>query len=195
MLGLILAAAQAVGGIGKAIQANQERQRQKGIIGRAYGIARERLATRQGDIRQGTAEALTARGLTHTGGGRTPHDLGSQRVADTEHEFDLERRDLGSREEMARAGINQSANAAIAGGITEGLVGAAGTYDALHNPSASPISAAYGAGRMVDTPPAGAPSPYDNAWGGIDPIDPLGRGAWKSADTTGGFNKFNQEAT
>lgn len=214
-LGLILAAAQLAGGGLKAIQANQERQRQKGIIGRAYGIARERQARRQQDVRQGTAESLGARGLTQGGGitaaapagprtaiaqgtpatfGRTPHTLGEQIGVDNEREFSLERDDLNSREEMMRAGINREADAGIAGGITDGITGAISAYSGAQDPgggSGSPITSAFGRGTMVDTPAKGVSSPY-NGWGGIDPIDPLGRGAWKSAATTGGFNVFNE---
>jgi hypothetical protein len=220
MLGLILAGAQLLGGGLKAVGANQERQRNKGIIGRAYGIARERLARRHQDVRQGTAESLNARGLsagvTAAGprGPRTaipkggpspiaaayqPHTLGAQQTADNEQEFALERKDLDSREEMARAGINQAANAGIAGGITEGVTGAISSYYGAQNPAGdggSPIASAYGKGTMVDTPARGASSsPYANSFLGIDPVDPLGRGAWKSPDTTGGFNVFNEDVS
>lgn len=218
-LPLILAAASAIGGGIKAIGANQERQRNKGIIGRAYGIARKRQATHHQDVRQGTAESLGARGLAQGGGvtaapavgPRTavpkgtpisnayrPRTLGEQQQADNEGEFDLERQDLNSREEMAKAGINQQANAQIAGSVTEGVTGAIANYYGAQkiggDDDASPIAAAYGKGTMVDTLPKGSSSsPYPSSFMGIDPVDPLGRGAWKSPNTTGGFNVFNED--
>ena len=220
-LGLILAGASLLGGGLKAVGANQDRQRNKGIIGRAYGIARKRQAVHHQDVRQGTAEGLVARGLAQGGGvtaapavgPRTavpkgspisnafqPRTLGQQQQVDNENEFGLERDDLDSREEMAKAGINQQANAQIAGGVTEGVTGAIANYYGAQNPAggdfgagdASPIAAAYGKGTMVDTAPRSS-SPYPSSFMGIDPVDPLGRGAWKSPGTTGGFNVFNED--
>lgn len=66
-LPLILAGLQVAGGVAGAVQGNQNRQKAKGEIGRAYELGQKRLALRQGDVRQGTAESLVARGLAQGG--------------------------------------------------------------------------------------------------------------------------------
>lgn len=68
MLGLVLAALGAGQGAAGAIEANQERQRQKGVIGRAFDIADKRQLIQQRDVRQQQGENLVARGLTGGGG-------------------------------------------------------------------------------------------------------------------------------
>lgn len=210
-----------IGGGAKAVQANQAGQRNKGIIGKAYGLARQRQTEHQQDVRQGSAESLWARGLGQGGGAavgvptRTavpktaagvspiaaayqPHSLGEQMGADNEREFGFEREDLNSREDMAKAGVSQQASAGVASGIADGVTGAVSSYNGVQKPAgldsnaASPIASAYGKGVMVDTPPP-VSSPYTNSFGGIDPVDPLGRGAWSGGGTTGGFTAFNQD--
>lgn len=58
----------AVGGAAyKAISANQRKQRMRGYIGQAFRSAQERQQVHEGDVRQGTAESLNARGLGSTG--------------------------------------------------------------------------------------------------------------------------------
>lgn len=69
-LPLILGAIQGLGGVAGAIQGNQQRQRAKQEINDAYAIGQERLRLRQGDVRQGTAEGLVARGLAQGGNAR-----------------------------------------------------------------------------------------------------------------------------
>lgn len=69
-LPLVLSAIQGLGGVAGAIQGNQQRQRAKQEINDAYAIGQERLRLRQGDVRQGTAEGLVARGLAQGGNAR-----------------------------------------------------------------------------------------------------------------------------
>lgn len=54
-------------GIGGAVAGNQQKQKNKGLIGKAYQEGRKRLNLVQGDTRQSFGEGLTARGL-HMGG-------------------------------------------------------------------------------------------------------------------------------
>lgn len=179
------------------VQSNQERQRKKGIIGKAYAIGEQRLKLRQGDVRQSVQESLGARGLTQGGAGA--RDLASQTVSDLAHEQDLERQDLASRKAGSYSDVNAEGDAGIVGSVVRGAQTTFGLADALHQGGGTPgtpgAARAGGAGVMVDTPPPGSASAYPGSFGGIDPVDPLGRGAWKSAATTGGFNVFNEGAT
>lgn len=63
----IAAALNIVGGAARGIQGNQDRQRAKGEIKKAYRLGQERLNLRQGDVRRGQAEGMQARGLTQGG--------------------------------------------------------------------------------------------------------------------------------
>lgn len=63
MAAAILAALGIAEGTAGAIQANQRRQKQKGVIGKAYDLGRKRLDLTQLDTKQSIAEALGARGL------------------------------------------------------------------------------------------------------------------------------------
>ncbi len=63
----ILKALPAIGQTISAIQGNQNRQRAKGEINKAYRIGRERLDLRQGDIRRTQGERLAAQGLAQGG--------------------------------------------------------------------------------------------------------------------------------
>lgn len=67
----LLMAAYGIGraGIG-AIQGNQVKQRNKGIISKAYEVGRQRLDLEQGDQRQSIGEGAVQRGLTQGGGVR-----------------------------------------------------------------------------------------------------------------------------
>lgn len=47
--------------------ANREKQRRRGLIGQAYANSATRLRTRQANVREGTMEALSARGLLQGG--------------------------------------------------------------------------------------------------------------------------------
>ena len=197
-LPLILAAIQAAGGIGGAIQGNQRRQQQKGEIGRAYKLGQQRLALRQGDVRQGTGESLVARGLAQGGNvrvgrGAVPlntrevehakmlntagrrftgakgnlapvpavvpiaavtgaRDLGGQVRADLGREQQLEQNALKQQRDSALAGANADATGALIGGIGQAVAGGIQGYQT---------------GTM-----------YANAFGNIDPVRPLERGAW-----------------
>lgn len=197
-LPLILGALQVAGGIGGAIQGNQQRQAQKGFIDRAYKLGRQRLDVRQADQRGGQAESLIAQGLA--GGGniratRTPiryegegeapinqlaarsgiirsmdfdrpppsgapavsvagaRTLGEQRQLDLMREQQLEQNALRESRDSARAGVNAA--------YTQQLVGQVG------NAIAGGIQG-YQTGQIY------------NAYRGIDPVDPLGRGAWSN---------------
>lgn len=66
-IALALKALPAVGQAVSAIQGNQNRQRAKGEINKAYRLGRERLDLRQGDIRRAQAERLGAQGLAQGG--------------------------------------------------------------------------------------------------------------------------------
>lgn len=155
----------AVGGV----QANQERQRSKGVIGKAFGIASERLKLRQGDVRQDTGESLGARGLTQGGGGR---DLAAGTMTSLGKEQGLETADLNARKDSELSTVNANANAGIVGSVVRGIGTGVDLGNALH--------------------PGAEANRYPGSFGGVDPVDPLGRGAWKSPGSTSGFNMFNK---
>jgi hypothetical protein len=94
-----------IGGVAKGVQGNQDKQRNKGFIDANYRLASDRLNTQQRGVRQDTAESLAARGLSPVAGammsGSTPHTLGAQQTADTEHELGLERQDLNNQHDQA----------------------------------------------------------------------------------------------
>lgn len=66
-LDTILKAIPIVGSVVSAVQGNQNRQRAKGEITKAYTLGRQRLDLRQGDIRRTQAERLASRGLAQGG--------------------------------------------------------------------------------------------------------------------------------
>lgn len=78
-LGNVLAALPVVGNIVSAVQGNQNRQRAKGEINKAYQLGQQRLTLRQGDQRRGQAESLVARGLSN-GGGRIGRAVGPTNI-------------------------------------------------------------------------------------------------------------------
>lgn len=172
------------------VQANQERQRKKGVIGNAFRVAEERQKLRQGDVRQTVGESLVARGLTQGGaGGR---DLASQSAVDLAKEQELERKDLASRKSGDYSDINAEANSAMIASAVNGINAGVGLHGAMTagSPTTTPSTGA-GKGVMVDTPPPGG-NKYPGSFADVDPVDPLGRGAWKGPATTGGFNVFNE---
>ena len=181
-------------GVGSAVtggvQANQERQRKKGVIGKAYDVAGQRLALRQGDVRQSLGESLTARGVAPRSRPGAPRDIGSQAMADLGVEQGLESRDLAERKGAEYSAVNAEANSAMIASAVNGISAGVNLHGAMA-PGRTPGGAAPGAGVMVDTPPPGA-TKYPGAFAGIDPVDPLGRGAWKSPGTVGGFNKYSE---
>lgn len=198
-----------------AISANQQRQRAKGQIGKAYAAGRARLDLRQGDTRQSFAEDLTARGLANAGdvtvgrsvspeggSGGSPairlggaRTLGEQQSVDLRREQQLEQTAMRDEKDASVANVNAQTDQAMVNAGIQGISAGISAKGAAHELSAigatgSPaISAAYGKGTMVDSPPPGAPSPY-NGWGGIDPVHPLRRGTWSG--TQGDFNLFHE---
>ena len=203
----VAAGSAVVGGV----QANQERQRKKGVIGKAYDVAGQRLKLRQGDVRQGTAESLVARGLstgsdvsgaaiprpaqpkgTVPGLRSAPHTLGEQQMADLGVEQSLEAKDLAERKGADYSAVNAEANSSMIAAAVNGIGAGVGLRGALQGGDARSPVGAGGNGVMVDTPPPGGAVKYPGSFAGVDPVDPLGRGAWKSPATTGGFNVFNE---
>lgn len=206
-LPLILGALQVGGQIAGAIQGNQQRQAQKGFVDRAYKLGRKRLDVRQADQRGGQAESLIAQGLA--GGGniratRTPiryegeggreasnvapaiqqaykrltgrdypvertqveamegapavsvagaRTLGEQRQLDLMREQQLEQNALRETRDSARAGVNAAYNQQLVGQVGNAIAGGIQGYQT---------------GQIY------------NAYRGIDPVDPLGRGAWSN---------------
>ena len=207
-LPLILAGLQVAGGAAGAIQGNQTRQKAKGEIGRAYTLGKKRLSLRQGDQRQSHGEGLVARGLAQGGnirvgrgvqptsanamgdakrltagqnaviraagfsapmarrlaGSGTPavpmvtpvpvtraRTLGEQGQADLSSEQQLEQNALLQQRDSALAGADAGATGALVGGIGQAVSGGIQGYQS---------------GTMY------------NAYRGIDPVNPLGAGAW-----------------
>lgn len=201
-----LGALQVGGQIAGAIQGNQQRQAQKGFVDRAYTLGRKRLDARQGDQRASQAEGLIARGLA--GGGlrtsRTPirfegeggreagnvppaiqqaykrltgrdypvertavtavegapavsvagaRTLGEQQQMDLMREQQLEQNALRETRDSARAGVNAAYNQQLVGQVGNAIAGGIQGYQT---------------GQIY------------NAYRGIDPVDPLGRGAWSN---------------
>ena len=199
-LPLILAGLQVAGGIAGAVQGNQQRQKAKGEIGRAYELGTRRLALRQGDVRQGVGESLVARGLAQGGnrrlstapetrGTRTmvrgtalgkpipvvapvtqrpvtgARDLGGQAMTDLAREQQLERTALKQQRDSAVAGADAAATGALVGGIGQAVAGGIQGYQT---------------GTMY------------NSFAGIDPVDPLRRGAW-AQPAVDAFNLYNRQ--
>ncbi len=211
----VLAAVTAAGAITSGVEANQTRQKAKGIIGNAYTLGRQRLNLKQGDTRESQAESLGARGLAqggnvrdlgNVGPGAAPsvggaHDLGGQAGLDEQREQVLEQTGLSQQKDQSLAGVNAIAdqsevNAGItaAGAVAGGIVNKPGpNLSGAPNASATPASLGLGGSDVPAVQPASTLSPYNSAWGGIDPINPTSRGAWAPSDantSTGNFNKF-----
>jgi hypothetical protein len=221
--GIAVAAASTGAGM---IQANQVRQKQKGLIGQAYQTAQGQLNIGERNTREDTGESLVARGLTGAGdvttgaavspgtvpgeGGATT--LGSQQGVNLKEQQVLEQDSLLNEKNAAMTGVNETANQSM---INAGAAGiGAGLNLAAQKPVVpGQIATAPGAGASaaIAPPPAAAagslsgdqgPSPsannYPGSYGGVDPVNPLGRGAWapstgstgpaKGATTTGDFN-------
>ena len=206
MLPLLIAAGAGVlrAGVG-AIQANQEKQRQKGIIGKAYKLGQKRLNLRQGDVRQSVAEQSGARGPAQggdvsTGGLATPaletgvggaHTLGAQQTADLAREQNLEAYGLGQERDRALSDTKAAYTSNLISSVSAGINTAVGAYGAASEAGAmktgSPAGGDIGPGVQAESPPPGwRPTRYPGAYGGIDPLDPVGR-SMASAD----FNKFS----
>lgn len=172
-LGAVLAGVQLVGSAASAIQGNQNRQKAKGQIDKAFRLGRERLATRQQDQRRTQAESLISRGLTQGGirlrtrpvadsrggaesvtGART---LGEQQQLDLTREQQVEQDALRQQRNAARAGVNAEYTQGLVGAIGSGVAGAVNAF-------------AVDRMRPRDEAPAGAPSSVGEF--GIDPIAP-----------------------
>ena len=200
--------------------ANQGRQKNKGIIGKAYALGRQRLNLSQQDTRESQAESLGARGLAQGGNvrdmgpvsptmgpkgeaGAAPvsvggaHDLGGQATLDEQREQQLEQTGLSNQAQSAYAANDANANtselnsAIAAGGDIASAFANKPAPNVSGGPSASATPASLGLGGSSVPAPQMASSPYGNAWGGIDPINPTARGAWSGATTsTSDFNKY-----
>jgi hypothetical protein len=193
---LILGALQVGGGAAGAIQGNQNRQRIKGEIGKAYKIGAERLRLRQGDQRQSSGESLVARGIATGGNARfrrgpgitegttrgirwtrntpTPatgpgiRTLGDQATADLTVEQYLEQSAMRAQRDSAYAGADAAATNALVGGIGQAVAGGIQGYQT---------------GQMY------------NSFRGIDPVNPLSRGAWAAPPMTADqLNVFSDPA-
>jgi hypothetical protein len=204
MTWVLTAAAVAIagGGIG-AVEANQNREKEKGIQGKAYGIASKNLDISQINTREGVAEGSVQRGLTGAGdvnaagapGMTTPSPggastLGGQVGKDLAVQQSLEVQNLSNENTAQLQQINASADASEVSSIASGIAGAARAGSSAPStpvvgPSASATPASLGLGSSV------VPGPYPASFGGIDPVNPLGRGAWSAPNTTGGFNINN----
>ena len=209
----VIAAVSAAGAITSGVEANQSRQRNKGIISQAYALGAQRLNLNQQDTRESQAESLGARGLAQGGGvrdlgpigpqtGASPvsvggaHDLGSQAGLDEQREQQLEQTGLKQESQNELSANNAAADASeIGSGISAAGDIAAGAIKSAPvgvgpSASASPGSLGLGSGGGVPAPQM-ASSPYANAWGGIDPISPTTRGTWSGGNlSTTDFNKY-----
>lgn len=198
-------------GVGRAIvgavQGNQTKQRNKGYINANYRLAKQRLSTNQALVRQNTAEALNARGLSPVvsamRSGGTPHTLGEQVQADTEQQLGLERQDLENQHDRALKENNASyINTLIASGVS-GINSAVSAYtagqdvNALRAGSAAANTAAAdniakmpvpgmeltptgGSSSILDAMRSGVAEPAHLGLGGVDVVNPLGHpdSAW-----------------
>lgn len=99
-------------------------------------------------------------------------DLGGQQTADLAREQQLEQNDLRMAYENAYDTNNANALNEQLGSIAQGIEGAYGLYNAM----------------QLGKPP----TPYASAWGGIDPVQPLDRGAWAQPESTSEFNVFGK---
>lgn len=204
-------------GVGSAVaggvQANQNRQRSKGIIGTAYKLGQQRMNLGQLDTRQQVAEQSGARGLDNSGDvvtgsavgpGASPsvggaHTLGQQQTVDLAREQTLEQTGLKNETEAQLSNVNEEANQSMinagAAGVSTAF-GLKGGLDAMKaNPGSMPSGVTAGPALSGDQS-----TPYPGSFGGIDPVNPLGRGAWanpaaggstgaaKNATSTSDFN-------
>jgi hypothetical protein len=190
-----------------ATQAKKTQKRNRGLIEQAYASGHERLDTQQADARQVANEGLIARGLAGGGAVRDAgtvapgatvdlsgaHDLAGQAVLDQRREQAMAQTELRQQRDNAltenRAAGTQGVIGSILGGVQTGM----DAYGAL-----SSLGALRGGGKPVPTTPTMATTPTQAGipgWGGVDVVDPLGRGLWarspSGAPTTGVFNVFN----
>jgi hypothetical protein len=230
-------------GIAGAVEANQTRQRKKGIINNAYRLGKARLDLTQMDTRESQAEGLLSRGLGQRGsintkqnpvrpaynpqaeplkapgyvaapaapaGAPTPagartaqdrnawaldmsraHDLGEQQTTDLRREQFLESNALLAERNAALSDVNAEATQGMIGAAGKGIAAGFQLNESVNEAKATPtpglasVTGLKGAQYMGPAPD----TPYSNAFGGIDPVHPLERGAWaQSGNDT--FNKF-----
>lgn len=211
----VLAGVAAAGAITSGVEANQTRQRNKGIISKAYQLGQQRLNLTQGDTRESQAESLGARGLAGSGTVNDPgsigpqtgaaplsvggaHDLGGQAVADERREQQLEQTGLKQESQNDLTENNAAADSAeigagikVAGDVAGGIAGKKPSNTIPPTANATPTSLGLGGDAVPSVP---TQSPYGNAWGGIDPVNPTVRGSWSTGSggntSTGSFNKF-----
>jgi hypothetical protein len=192
------------------IAANQERQRKKGIIGQAAVVARQRMDLKQQDTRQSMNEGLLARGLGQGGGVQNTgpvnpgnpgeslpvsgaHTLGGQQDADLAREQQIEQTGLKTGVQTAYSDVNAAADQAMVGSVIQGANSAAGIISARQDlntttPKIDPAASAGGLPAGVKSMGIAPDSPYGAAaYGGIDPVHPLERGAWAQS----GNDTFN----
>lgn len=180
LLPLVLAALGAGRAIVGGIQANQEKQRRKGFIEANYRLAKEKLNTNQSLVRQSTQESLAARGLI--AGAMKGGTLGNQVTTDTEHQLELERQDLENNKTQAlsdnRAAYASALSSSIGAGINTAVSAYGASQDMAAARGASPVKAAM---RV-----SGGPGEMPPAFGGVDPVDPLGHpsSSWYSGGKT-----------
>lgn len=195
----LIAAAAGIGlaraGLGAA-QAITGAKKQKRLIRDAYGRGRERLDTNQGDARQSMGEGIIARGLAVGGGVRdlgavapgAPVDvtqartLGAAQMLEQRREQGIAQTDLRTERDNALQDTSSARTQGIIGSLFSGAQTAMDVYS-----GGKALQTMRGMGSA-----AGSYRPADpRPWGNIDPVDPLGRGAWaEGAGTVGEFNIF-----
>lgn len=200
----------AVGGgsaIAGIVQTNANRQRQKGIIGKAYDTAQARMSISQTDTREQVGESAGQRGLTQTGSvtlgnpvgpGATPgvggaHDLGGQQTLDLAREQTIEQSGLKNESAADLSNVNEEANQGMIGAAAGGVQTGFGVEGAM-NEAAAMRTGAPGALAAIGNY-SGEASPYPNSFGGIDPVNPLGRGAWSTPAAGGSTGAAKGAAT
>ncbi len=194
-MGIILGALGVASGIASAIQANQTRQRNKGIISKAYTLGQQRLNLSQGDTRESVAGGLGRRGLDQAGdvtiGGRAApdgsvdvtgaHTLGAQEGLDLSREQNLEQTSMRDQRDAQLSGVNAEADQGIIGGVASAIRG--GFEGAEAGKELNSLKGAGGSGvsKIGDIYGSPTDNKYPGSFGNVDPVNPLGRGAWAPA--------------
>lgn len=201
LLPLLIAAAMGVRAAVGAVQANQQKQRNKGFVNANYRVGKERLDRSQRVARQDIAESLNARGLAQGGSvsaspihaamtatGDTSQvtsagpasTIGEADVRDSNEEMSLEQQDLGQQRDQAiKSGKAQYNNDLVGSGVAALNTGME-VYSAGKDIQASRASAAASRSKIHATMLSGA------AYDGVHPNDPLGEptSAWSTHPRT-----------
>ncbi len=172
---------------GKAIEANQAKQKNKGYIADAYRTASQKLNLEHAGARESEAEGANARGLANDGAvtanpiptamvnglmtatGPAPTTIGGQERADAEVQMGLETKDLSQQDTRAnQENASQYTNALIGAGesgiqagesvYTGGTDFAAGRNAAAAADAARATTAAIGAGNAPLASPTFTPT-------------------------------------